>query len=79
MATTTLTSKGQLTLPKEIRDRLGWHEGDRFTVEVEGGRAILTRSKATVDDLINVLPRATRVRTIEDMDKAVRSRARKVR
>jgi len=77
MPTTTLTSKGQLTLPKEIRERLGWHEGDRFTVEVDGGRAILTRAKTTVDDLMNVLPRASRKRTIEEMDRAVRSRVQK--
>lgn len=76
MATTTLTSKGQLTLPKEIRDRLGWHEGDRFTVEAEDGRAILTRAKATISDLMNVLPQASRKRTIEEMDQAVRLRAR---
>jgi antitoxin PrlF len=77
MATTTLTSKGQLTLPKEIRERLDWHEGDRFTVDIEDGRAVLTRAKATVDDLMNVLPKATRKRSIEEMDQALRSRARK--
>ncbi len=77
MARTTLTSKGQLTLPKEIRDRLGWHEGDRFTVEIKDGGAVLTRAKATLEDLMNVCPQASRKRTIEEMDTAVRLRARK--
>jgi AbrB family looped-hinge helix DNA binding protein len=33
----TLSSKGQLTLPKEVRQALGLREGDRLEVEVVGG------------------------------------------
>lgn len=32
----TLTSKGQLTVPKEVRDRLDLKPGDGFLFEVEG-------------------------------------------
>jgi AbrB family looped-hinge helix DNA binding protein len=35
MSTTTLTSKGQITLPKDIRDRLALKQGDRFLVSIE--------------------------------------------
>jgi antitoxin PrlF len=39
-----LTSKGQITLPKAIRDALGLHEGDRVVFRVEGSHAILART-----------------------------------
>lgn len=39
-----LTSKGQITLPKAIRNALGLHEGDRVVFRVEGSYAILART-----------------------------------
>ena len=33
MATTTLSSKGQIVIPKEVREAHGWREGDEFIVE----------------------------------------------
>ena len=43
-----LTSKGQLTVPKAVRDALGLREGDEVVFRVEGNRAVLAR---TVDFL----------------------------
>jgi antitoxin PrlF len=39
-----LTSKGQITLPKAIRDALGLQEGDRVVFRVERGYAVLART-----------------------------------
>jgi AbrB family looped-hinge helix DNA binding protein len=39
-----LTSKGQLTMPKPVRDALGLKEGDRVLFRVEGERAIVART-----------------------------------
>ncbi|RKY04462.1 AbrB family transcriptional regulator [Candidatus Poribacteria bacterium] len=36
MPVTTLTSKGQITIPKEIREKLGLKPMDRFLVTIEG-------------------------------------------
>ena len=36
-----VTSKGQITLPKEVRDRLGIHPGSEVEFEIEDGRAIM--------------------------------------
>ena len=40
----TVTSKGQVTLPKRVRDALGIREGDEIVFRVEGDRAVLSRT-----------------------------------
>ncbi|HEX8857625.1 MAG TPA: AbrB/MazE/SpoVT family DNA-binding domain-containing protein [Actinomycetes bacterium] len=44
-----LTSKGQITLPKAIREALGLHEGDQVIFRVEGQRAVLARTADLLD------------------------------
>jgi len=39
-----VTSKGQVTLPKAVRDALGIRQGDEVVFRVEGHRAILART-----------------------------------
>ena len=39
-----MSSKGQLTVPKAVRDALGIGEGDNVVFRVEGNRAVLTRT-----------------------------------
>lgn len=39
-----LTSKGQVTVPKAVRDALGLEEGDEVLFHVEGNRAVLART-----------------------------------
>lgn len=39
-----ITSKGQVTVPKVVRDALGIEEGDEVVFRVEGQRAILART-----------------------------------
>jgi antitoxin PrlF len=39
-----LTSKGQVTVPKAVRDALGLKEGDEVIFRVEGNRAVLART-----------------------------------
>ena len=39
-----VTSKGQLTVPKAVRDALGIKEGDEVVFRVEGNRAVLART-----------------------------------
>jgi antitoxin PrlF len=40
-----VTSKGQVTVPKAVRDALGISEGDELVFRVEGNRAILARTR----------------------------------
>jgi antitoxin PrlF len=46
MASSTISSKGQVTVPQEIRIRLGLKEGDRVEFVVEGGNTILRPLRA---------------------------------
>lgn len=39
--TTTMTSKGQVTIPKAVRERLGLRRGTKIAVVVEGDHAVL--------------------------------------
>ena len=39
-----LSSKGQLTVPRSVRDALGLNEGDAVVFRVEGDRAILAKT-----------------------------------
>lgn len=39
-----VTSKGQVTLPKAVRDALGITAGDAVVFRVEGNRAVLART-----------------------------------
>jgi antitoxin PrlF len=39
-----VTSKGQVTVPKSVRDALGITQGDQLVFRVEGSRAILART-----------------------------------
>ena len=39
-----VTSKGQVTVPKAVRDALGISEGDEIIFRVEGNRAVLART-----------------------------------
>jgi antitoxin PrlF len=39
-----VTSKGQVTVPKAVRDALGIKQGDQVVFRVEGNRAVLART-----------------------------------
>lgn len=39
-----MSSKGQITVPKAVRDALGIGEGDSVIFRVEGNRAVLART-----------------------------------
>lgn len=44
MATTTITVKGQVTIPKQIRDALGLTPGSRVEFAIEDGRLVVRKS-----------------------------------
>ncbi|HEY3141797.1 MAG TPA: AbrB/MazE/SpoVT family DNA-binding domain-containing protein [Acidimicrobiales bacterium] len=44
-----ITSKGQITIPKVIRDALELHEGDTVVFRIDGKRAIVAPAKSLLD------------------------------
>ena len=55
VSVSTVTSKGQVTIPKEIRETLGVIEGDRLIFLVEGDRVVMR--KAGSERLSDILSR----------------------
>jgi len=45
MPTSTLTSKGQTTVPKEVREALDLEAGDKLSWEVRGGKVAITTER----------------------------------
>jgi AbrB family looped-hinge helix DNA binding protein len=76
MATAVLTSKGQVTIPAEVRRRMGIDSGDRIEfIEQEDGRYVIEPAVDDVRSLKGLLRRPDKPVSIDDMEAAIRSRA----
>lgn len=72
MATVTMSSKGQLVLPRAIRERLKLVPGSKIDVSVdEQDRVILTPALHEPADLFANRPPVKRVVSVEEMDRAI--------
>lgn len=71
-----MTSKGQVTIPKEVRDRLrvGPSGKLRFAIE-DGDRVVVSARRSSILDLIGILPKPKRSFTIEEMNAGIRQAA----
>lgn len=56
MAATTLTKKGQVTIPKEIRELLGLKERDKVLFIEQGGVVVVKPMKGNVLDVRGSVP-----------------------
>ena len=67
-----MTSKGQITVPKDVRLKLGLRPGDRVRFIVEDdGRVRLLPAKRDISELVGMLPKPKRALTLEEMDEAI--------
>jgi len=75
MAASTITNKGQTTIPREIRRHLNLRPGDRVEFIVEpDGRVILVPATVDVSELRGLLAPAPRPVTLEEMEAVIRKR-----
>jgi antitoxin PrlF len=76
MAAATITSKGQLTLPKEIRTALGVGPGDRLAFRVhEDGVVTVESEKLDLQSLRGTVRTKVKGVTIDAMNEAIRASA----
>jgi AbrB family looped-hinge helix DNA binding protein len=67
-----ITSKGQITLPKEVRDRLSLKPGDAVEFIEEGGRTWVHPRTLRAVDLAGILHRpGMKTVTVEEMHNAI--------
>ena len=78
MPTATLTTKGQITIPKEVREHLGVDTGDRLSFIVrDDGTVLVEPLTRDVRELGGLLHRSrSRSMTTLEMDEAVETRMR---
>jgi antitoxin PrlF len=75
MATATLTSKGQITIPVAVRNKLGLATGDRVEfVEVGPGEFALKAATEDVRALKGMVPRPAKPVSMRAMNAAIRRR-----
>lgn len=69
MSVATVTSKGQITLPRDVRDDLQLKEGDRVSFEKVGESYVLRPQNKSIMDLAGILKRpGEKALTIQEMD-----------
>jgi AbrB family looped-hinge helix DNA binding protein len=72
MRTATLTSKGQLTVPKNVREAMGVGPGDRVAfVLMEDGNFAVMPATQSVTSLKGLIPKPKKPVSLEDMDRAI--------
>ena len=80
---TRLSTKGQLIIPKEIRERHGWTPGVELIVEDRGDAVILRRAEdipeTSLEDLVGCAGYRGSTRSLEDMEAGIAEGARERR
>jgi antitoxin PrlF len=74
MQTSTVTSKGQVTIPADVRKRLGLQPGDHVGFIVDGDEVRLVRRESRIEAAFGICKAETSV-SVEDMEHIVKHRA----
>lgn len=75
MSTATVTSKGQITIPIDVRQALQVDSGDRIEfVQLEPGQFLVVASNRSVTELKGMFGKATKTVSIEAMNQAIAAR-----
>jgi antitoxin PrlF len=73
----TVTSKGQITIPKGVREKLKLQTGDKLEFLVqEDGTAKVVPVTSSIKELSGMIPKPKKAVSLNDMDKAIEQGAR---
>lgn len=79
--TTTVSTKGQVILPKTIRELRHWNAGTKLVVENREDGVLLKTvplfGATTIDEVFASLPYSGKAKTVEEMDAAVAAEAKR--
>lgn len=77
METTKLSSKGQVVLPKSVRDTRGWREGTEFVVESTTDGVVLRTKKpfppTSIAKVAGILQYKGRSKSLETFDSGIQA------
>jgi antitoxin PrlF len=78
MSIATLTSKGQVTIPRDVRMKLHLETGEKisFRIDETTGTAVISPMNKTVDQVFGILKAygSTKPKNIEEMDEGIREK-----
>ena len=74
MQTSTLTSKGQVTIPANVRKQLGLHPGDLVVFILDGDEVRLVRKESRIEAAFGICAPETSL-SVEDMEQVIKHRA----
>jgi len=73
MPSAKLTSKGQITIPKEVREALGLHTGDRLAFRVhDDGTVVVETEKVSIESLRGSVRTKVKGVTVQAMNEVIR-------
>ena len=79
MSTATVTSKGQITIPADVRQALQVEAGDRVEfLAVEPGRFEVVAATRSVTELKGMVGKAGKTVSIEEMNRTIAARGASV-
>lgn len=70
MLNSPITSKGQVTIPAALREKLGLKPGDKVTFAEEAGKVILQRVETRVESVFGLI-KATKSASLENMEATI--------
>jgi antitoxin PrlF len=75
----TLTTKGQVTLPKELRDALHLKTGDKIVFQEmrDGSYVLKPKLRLDVRSLKGLVSYSGPAKTLDDMERAIREQGRR--
>jgi antitoxin PrlF len=78
MFQSTMTNRGQITIPAEIRERLHLAAGNKIEFMVKGEQIIMLPINKSIRSLKGILPKPAFVLTCNEMNEVIKNTVRKI-